>query len=146
MRAHLRLKNHLYLFLLALHSSYGPSKNTLILGSVSGKIDKKVEVILEKYDEEIIGGKRKNFCRMLLRGLLFRKPRTKNHTKSSSFRLSFALRNPAFEDNEKDSYASIFHHIDSPTNYTIIKRQFKEFLNTVRFDIIDIVFCMKHCS
>lgn len=90
---------------------------------------------LSEYDADVHGEEEKGFfARMLER---CKKPNSPDDgpgvTRQLSLRMSFALRNSAYVEEEKEAYARMFRHIDKHAEYEITKAQFKDFLKSVGF-------------
>lgn len=98
---------------------------------------RKMSSVLEEYDDEVHGdgdSKKGFFAR------IFRKTNDEPHPddnggmqRTQSFRMSFAMNNPVFDDKEKESYARIFNHIDAEKEYEVNTQQFEAFLRSVGF-------------
>mmetsp|Transcript_15814 Transcript_15814/g.34232 ORF Transcript_15814/g.34232 Transcript_15814/m.34232 type:complete len:174 (-) Transcript_15814:536-1057(-) len=132
-----RLSNAFELLFGAIRSSsYKGSHRRAWLSQSKGGTQR-VSSALNDYDEAVHGESEKWFFTRMLQRCNTRRDSSdsKGVTRQLSFRMSLAMENPPYADEEKDSYVRMFRHIkhiNADNKYAITKAQFKQFLQSVR--------------
>ena len=95
---------------------------------------------LDEYNESVHGERGRGFFTSMFQRWKTRKGNSSEQgsrldtvRKQVSFRLSMAIVNTSYGDEEKDSYARIFNYIDADMEHEITKQQFKQFLVQIGF-------------
>lgn len=95
-------------------------------------VSTKMMTSLNEYDDAVHGDtKKEGFFSLLCQCFKKDTHEGKDMNMRSSFRMSFAMRNPNYGDEEKNAYAKLFRAIDTENEYEISKEKFKEFLRSV---------------
>jgi len=91
---------------------------------------KRMSTALSDYDEAVHGEREKGFFEQIFQRCKTGKD-SRDERAGIMSKVSFAIRNSSYGDEEKDSYARMFNYINAGNEYEITKAQFRLYLQSV---------------